>query len=202
MVVSGQFLDSFQSHRHSVLSTRCQANHCPFWFFLLIIFFYFYAGDSLICPRCFLLPVTTSLKKSQRKTSHRHARKLHRAHQTQVDRRHLRALVTAAVLDHFSHRIERADLELRKVVAYGIPAVLEVKEIAVLQVVEVAQRLLHIISLLGDSIDAILNYLTSQGNYFGKIHFSLGSALNSKRKHYICISIMIGGLRRMITFEF
>ena len=35
-----------------------------FWYFLLIIFYFFYAGDSLRCPRCFLPPVTASSKKS------------------------------------------------------------------------------------------------------------------------------------------
>lgn len=65
--VSGQFLDYAQSQRHSVRSTRRKANFCPFWYFLLIIFHFFYAGDSLRCPRCFLPPVTASSKKSPRK---------------------------------------------------------------------------------------------------------------------------------------
>ena len=38
-----------------------------FWYFLLIIFLLFYAGDNLRCPRCFLPPVTTSSKKSPKK---------------------------------------------------------------------------------------------------------------------------------------
>lgn len=63
--VSGQFLDSAQSQRHSVRLTRRQANNCPFLVLLVDYFFYFfYAGDSLRCPRCFLPPVTTSSKKS------------------------------------------------------------------------------------------------------------------------------------------
>lgn len=66
--VSGQFLDSAQSQRHSVRSTRRQANFCPFLVFLVDYFYFFYAGDSLRCPRCFLPPVTTSSKKSPRKS--------------------------------------------------------------------------------------------------------------------------------------
>ena len=71
------------------------------------------------------------LEEVAEETPHRHASKLHRAHHTQVDRHHLRALITAAVLDHFPHRCERADLTLREVVVYRIAAVLAVKEKAV-----------------------------------------------------------------------
>ena len=65
----GQFLDYAQSQRYSVRSTRRQANNCPFLVLFVDYFFYFfYAGDSLRCPSCFLPPVTASSKKSPRKS--------------------------------------------------------------------------------------------------------------------------------------
>ena len=73
------------------------------------------------------------LEEVAEETPHRHARQLHRAHHTHIDCHHLRALVTAVVLDHFPHRRERSHLTLRKVVVYGIAAVLAVKEKAVLK---------------------------------------------------------------------
>lgn len=65
--VSGQILESAQSQRHSLHSTRRQAKNCPFLVFLVDFFHFFYAGDSLRCPRRFLPPVTASSKKSPRK---------------------------------------------------------------------------------------------------------------------------------------
>ena len=67
------------------------------------------------------------LEEVSEETPHRHARELHRAHHTQVDSRHLRALVAAVVPDHFPQCRERSHLTLRDVIVYRITAVLAVK---------------------------------------------------------------------------
>ena len=83
------------------------------------------------------------LEEVPEETPYRHARKLHRAHHAQVDRRCLRALVAAVVLDHFPQCRERSHLPFREVVVNLGSAVAAVEEEAVLEVVEVAQRLFH-----------------------------------------------------------
>lgn len=64
-------------------------------------------------------------------------------HHAQVDRRCLRTLVAAVVLDHFPQWRERSHLPFREVVVNRGSAVSAVEEEAVLEVVEVAQRLFH-----------------------------------------------------------
>ncbi len=83
------------------------------------------------------------LEEVPEETPCRHARKLHRAHHAQVDRRCLRTLVAAVVLDHFPQWRERSHLPFREVVVNRGSAVSAVEEEAVLEVVEVAQRLFH-----------------------------------------------------------
>lgn len=77
------------------------------------------------------------LEEVAEETPHRHARKLHRAHHTQIDGRHLRAIVAPVVLDHFPHGRERPDLTFSEVVVNRVSPVPAVKEKAVLEVVEV-----------------------------------------------------------------
>lgn len=86
------------------------------------------------------------LEEVSEETPHRHPRKLHRAHHAQMDRGRLRAFVTAVVLDHFPQCRERSHLTFREVVVYRVSPVPAVKEKAVLEVVEIAQRLFHVVA--------------------------------------------------------
>ena len=54
--------------------------------------------------------------------------------------------VTAVVLDHFPQCRERSHLTFREVVVYRVSPVPAVKEKAVLEVVEIAQRLFHVVA--------------------------------------------------------
>ncbi len=113
-----------------------------FWYFLLIIFSLFlrWRQPRVQDASCRLSPRPEEVSEE---TPHRHPRKLYRAHHAQIDRGRLCAFVTAVVLDHFTQCRERSHLTFRKVVVYRLSPVPAVKEKAVLEVVEVAQRLFH-----------------------------------------------------------
>ena len=127
--VSGQFLDYAQSQRHSVRSTRLQANNCPFLVFLVDYFFLLFLRwrqpqvSKMLPAACHHVAEEVS-----EETPHRHPRKLHRAHHAQVDRGHLRAFVTAVVLDHFTQCRERSHLTFRKIVVYLVSPVLAIEK--------------------------------------------------------------------------
>ena len=141
--VSGQFLDYAQSQRHSVRSTRRKANFCPFLVFLVDYFFTF----STLATASGVQDASCRLSPRPRRSLRGNAtptppQALPCSH-AQIDRGRLCAFVTAVVLDHFTQCRERSHLTFRKVVVYRLSPVPAVKEKAVLEVVEVAQRLFH-----------------------------------------------------------
>lgn len=114
-----------------------------FWYFLLIIFSLFLRWRQPQVSKMLPAACHRVLEEVSEETPHRHPRKLYRAHHAQIDRGRLCAFVTAVVLDHFTQCRERSHLTFRKVVVYRLSPVPAVKEKAVLEVVEVAQRLFH-----------------------------------------------------------
>lgn len=114
-----------------------------FWYFLLIIFSLFLRWRQPQVSKMLPAACHRVLEEVFEETPHRHPRKLYRAHHAQIDRGRLCAFVTAVVLDHFTQCRERSHLTFRKVVVYRLSPVPAVKEKAVLEVVEVAQRLFH-----------------------------------------------------------
>lgn len=124
----GQFLDYAQSQRYSVRSTRRKANNCPFWYYLLIIFLLFLRWRQPQVSKALPAARHHVLEEVSEETPHRHPRKLYRAHHAQVDRGHLRAFVTAVVLDHFTQCRERSHLTFRKIVVYLVSPVLAIEK--------------------------------------------------------------------------
>lgn len=114
-----------------------------FWYFLLIIFLLFLRWRQPLVSKMLPAACHRVLEEVSEETPHRHTRERHRAHHAQIDRGRLRAFVTAVVLDHFPQCRERSHLTFRKVVVYRVSPVPAVKEKAVLEVVEVAQRLFY-----------------------------------------------------------
>lgn len=72
--------------------------------------------------------------------------KLHCTHYAQIYCCHFRARITPVVLYSFSQRRKWSDLTLGQVVVYRTPSILAVHEQAFLEVVEVVQSLVHVIT--------------------------------------------------------
>ena len=114
-----------------------------FWYFLLIIFSLFLRWRQPQVSKMLPAACHRVLEEVSEETPHRHPRKLYRAHHAQIDRGRLCAFVTAEVEHAVALRSQLAYRPFRKVVVYRLSPVPAVKEKAVLEVVEVAQRLFH-----------------------------------------------------------
>lgn len=122
------FWTPLKAKRIAAASPVIRPNIVRFLCFLLIIFLLFLCGrqpqmlEMLHSSRHYVLEEVAE------EAPHRHARELHRAHHAQIDRGHLRALVTAVVLDHFPQCRERSHLTFRKVVVYLVSSVLAIEK--------------------------------------------------------------------------
>lgn len=121
--VSGQFLDSAHSQRHSVRPTRRQANDCPFLVFLVDYFFTF----STLATASGVQDASCRLSPRPRRSLRGNAIPTHPQASPCSPRsnrpRPSRAFVTAVVLDHFPQCRERSHLTFRKVVVYRVSPV-------------------------------------------------------------------------------
>ena len=136
-----------------------------FWYFLLIIFLLFLHWRQPQVSKMLPAACHRVLEGVSEETPYRHPRKRHHAHHAQIDRGHLRAFVTAVVLDHFTQCRERSHLTFREVVVYRVSPVPAVKEKAALEVVEVAQRLFHVVASFRVLLPQFLGQQGSQPSF-------------------------------------